>query len=384
MRKTTPPAQYKLGANLVQLFILLTLIFAQCGKPTVIWKRVIDTGTEEHAAALLLQNNELILAGTQGKLESGRTVMFVQFLDRKGNLLRRRSFAEGSQNICRAAGLDSAGNLLLAGYSRLYDTTFALIIKVKPTGKTLWKKGIMTGTASWANSISTLDSNIIFCGGLESESGIEAFLALLDPDGKTVWSRNYRIDHQTDAVALAAHSSGNLTILCRVSSSSSNNDILLMQTKPNGDTLWTRRYDSGGDDIPAALALDRFGNIVAIGTARTNDSTRCVILEYTPDGGVVRKVAYGEQTQAEAANLTITEKGDIFICGTVITPQRRKILVFQYLPTAPMVWERQIDLGLDARGVALAFDRGIFLAANVVQKTPDVAILCLDWSAQRD
>lgn len=383
MSKTPAQKKNELLVKLIWLTPLLTLIFTGCGKPTVAWKRVIDTGTEEHAAALLLRDNEFILAGSLGNPESGRTVIFVQFMDRKGNLLRRRSFAEGSHNICRAAGLDSAGNLLLGGYARFYDTTFALIIKVAPDGRTIWKKGLVTGKASWANGIATLDSSVVFCGGVETDFGTEAFLALLSPTGKTVWSRNYRIDCQADAVAVAGHANGELTILCRVSSSS-DNDILLIHTKPNGDTLWTRRYDSGGDDLPAAVALDRFGNIVAIGTARTTDSTRCVILEYTPDGGAVRKVAYGEQTRAEAGNITITEKGDIFICGTLITPQRRKILVFEYLPAATMVWERQIDLGSDARGVAVAFDRDVFLAADVVFKTPDVVVLRLDRSTQRN
>lgn len=383
MSKSPTQKKNELLVKLIWLTPLLTLISPGCGKPTVLWKRVIDTGTGDHAAALLVRNNELILAGTMGNPEFGRTVIFVQFLNRKGDLLRRRSFAEGSQNSCRAAGLDSAGNLLLAGSSRLYDTTFALIIKVAPDGKTIWKKGFVTGNASWANGIATLDSSVIFCGGVETDFGTEAFLALLSPTGKTVWSRNYRIDRQVEAVAVASHAQGELTILCRVSSST-NNDILLMHTKPNGDTLWTRRYDSGGDDLPAALALDRFGNIIALGTARTTDSTRCVILEYTPDGGAVRKVAYGQQTQAEAGNITITKKGDIFICGTLLTPQRRKILAFQYLPNAPAVWERQIDLGFDARGVALAFERDLFLAADAVLKTADVVILRLNRSTQQN
>lgn len=341
---------------------------------------MVDTNTDEQVAALLTRGDEVILAGTQGNPEKGRTVWFVQVLDRKGNLVKRQPFAEGSVNICRAAALDRADNLFLAGYARFHDTTFALIIKTAPEGKTLWKRGIVSGNSCWVNGVAALDSNIVFCGGVQTEYGAEVYFGTLDPGGKTVWTRNYRIDQAADAVALATHPDGNLTVLCRVTSCSGE-DILLMHTRPNGDTLWTRRYDSGGDDLPAAVAVDRFGNIVAIGTARTKDSTRCVVLEYTPDGGAVRKVAYGAAAQAEAGGLFITEKGEVFIAGTLITPKRRNLLVFEYQPNAPGVWERHIDLGGDVQGVALACDRDVFVAADVKRQTTDVVALRLDRPA---
>ncbi len=338
---------------------------------------MLDTGTDEQVAALLTRGDEVILAGTQGNPEKGRTVLFVQVLDRKGNLVKRLPFAEGSVNICRSAALDRTGNLLLGGYARFYDTTFALIIKVAPEGKTVWKKGIVSGNACWANGVCALDTNIVFCGGVQTEYGAEIFLGMLDPGGKTVWTRNYRIDQAAEAKALAAHPDGSLTVLAQVTTGSCG-DILLMHTKPNGDTLWTRRYDSGGDDLPAAVAVDQFGNIVAIGTARTKDSTRCVVFEYTADGGAVRKVAYGAAAQAEAGGLFITEKGEIFISGTLITPKRRNLLVFEYQPNALSVWERHIDLGGDVQGVALAYDRAVFVAAAVMRQTTDVIALRLD------
>jgi len=352
----------------------------RCGKPTVTWQKVLDTGTDDQLAAVLTRGDEVIVAFTQGNQQQGRTVWFVQTLDRKGNFVRRQPFAEGSVNICRAAALDRAGNLLLAGYARFYDTTFALIVKVTPQGKTLWKKGIFSGNACWANGVAALDSNIVFCGGVQTAAGPEVYLALLNPDGKTVWTRNYQFDQGADAVALAVHPDGNLTVLCRVASCSGQ-DILLMHTKPNGDTLWTRRYDSGGNDIPAAVGVDRFGNIVGLGTARTEDSTRCVVLEYTPDGGAVRKVAYGVTAQAEAGGLVITEKGEIFISGTLITPRRRKLLVFEYQPNATSVWERHIDPGFDVQNAAIGFDRDLFVAVDGTRQTKDIMVLRLDRPA---
>ena len=86
-----------------------------------------------------------------------------------------------------------------------------------------------------------------------------------------------------------------------------------MKLKPNGDTLWTRTYESGGDDEAGDVAIDQFGNVVVTGTAVVGDSVRCVILEYADSGGVIRKSAFGKNAMATGNGLYITKDSDIFI-----------------------------------------------------------------------
>jgi len=356
------------------LFILLGTFF--CGQPLVEWKTVIDTGTDEQGAALLVRGDTLIAVATQGNTGGSNSVLLVQYLDRSGQLLHRQTIAEGRTSVARGACLDGEKNLIICGQAQPYDTTIALIVKINPASRVLWKKGLAMGSECWANGITSVDTSITLCGGVKSGDNIDPFVALLNPSGNTIWSKNYHLPFPAEAVALATSPLGNLTVLCRTLCPG-NSDVLILQLSPRGETIWTRTYDSGGDDTPGGVAVDPLGNIIATVTARLSDSVRCVILEYTPDGGVVRKVAYGQHTQALAGAVFITEKGEILISGTIIGQNHRIPLVFEYLPLATTVWERQPEMGSDAEAVALAVADAVFLLANVKTRSRDIAVLKL-------
>ncbi len=361
---------------LIFLFAFISLL--ACGKKAIVWQRIIDSGEDETPVALFSFGENLILVANQGKPDSGRCLGVVQILDHEGRFLRRQTFSEGKMNNLQDAHLDSLGNIFLCGSTRPYDTTVAMVVKTSIGGRTYWKKGLALGQGSWANGICLTDTNIAICGGVQVSKGREVFVAVLNPTGRTLWSRTYQQGEWAEGFKIAKAPNGNLVILGK-KRSGENEDILLFCLKLNGDTVWSRVYDSKGKDAPGDLIVDQFGNIIAVGTAYLKDSLRCIILEYTSDGSVVRKVAYGENAQAEGKGLWINDKGEIFICGGLRSPKRQGILLFEYAPNALSVWERQHYIGKEAIGTAVVFDRDIFVAAEVANKTKDVALLRFAW-----
>ncbi|MEO0025435.1 MAG: hypothetical protein ABIK54_01575 [candidate division WOR-3 bacterium] len=361
------------------LLLSWVLIFALCGRPPVVWQTWIDTGTDERCVKLLTADENLLLVANLGRETTGRSVGLVQFLDQHGRLRRKLNFAEGSYNILKDAALDHQKNLYLCGYTRLYDTTICLVIRVGNDGRTRWKKGLSLAEASWANGICSLKDGVAITGGISTAEGNQLFIAVLDSFGTTRWTRTYSFTEPAEGWKIKADAQGNLTVLGRFCSGP---DIFLMRLKPGGETLWTRHYDSGGNDEPGNIALDQFGNIIAVGTARIGDSTRCVILEYTADGGAVRKVAYGENAQAEGNDIGISPGGTIIICGTLLSPKQQQLLVFEYLPNASSIWERQLKLGPQTKGVSIATNGKLLVAADVVRQTRDIAVLQLDWQTK--
>ncbi|MGB9742293.1 MAG: hypothetical protein ACPL0F_03930 [bacterium] len=362
----------KLQLSVLLVFVLMLF----CGKPQIVWQSRIDTGTDEQAVKLLATADRLILVANQGKKEQGRLVWLVQYLDRQGRPVKRQTYAEGSFNIARDACLDYQNNLYLCGYTRLYDTTLCLIIKTGADTRTRWKKGLAIGAASWANGICPLENGVAVTGGMETAQGNDLWIAVLDSTGRTVWSRNYHFAEPTEGWKIKSDSRGNLTVLGKFCSGP---DLLLMQTTPDGDTIWSRRYDSGGRDEPGNLLIDQFNNILAVGTARLADSTRCILLEYTADGGVVRKVAYGENAQAEGADAGIAPDGTIVICGTLLSPKQKQLLVFEYSPNATSIWERHLTLGASAEGKSLVFSNGLAVAADLGGPDADIAVIELNF-----
>lgn len=353
------------------LFLLLAIF---CGNPEVVWQRVVDTGADEQLTALISFGDILIVIGNRENQAKDSCIGLLQWLDLQGNLLRRQTVAEGKYTLLRGASLFQVNNILLCGYTQLRDTTLCLIIRLGPDGRTIWKKGLAIGFSSWANDICLVDSNFAICGGVKGNGSADLFVLVLNPAGRTLWSKNYHFAEPTEGWKIASDPNGNLVVLGGFAQSE---DILLLKLNSDGDTLWTRRYDSGTRDRPGGLALDRFGNIVCVGTAGDGDSVRCVILEYTPDGGVVRKVAYQENARAEGSDVFITDKGDIYVCATILTPKGRRILAFEYRPNARSVWERHIAAGSAAAARAILYNNDVFLAADCSNRTKDIAIFRL-------
>lgn len=360
--------------------LLVFLLTLSCGKKTVVWQRIIDRGANEEAVDLLSDGERLIVVGNQDDGKIGRGL--VEVLDRDGNFIQRQVFSEGKRSSFRSACLDLNGNLFLCGSGQPYGTTLCLVVKNNLQGRTVWKKGLALGRGTWANGICLIDTNIAICGGVQTEKGTEILVALLTPTGKTLWSRNYPQGEWAEGTKIALAPNRTIILLGK-RRSAGNSDLFLLCLKPNGDTLWRRVYDSGGEDAPGDLLVDQFGNIVAVGTAQFSDSARCVILEYTLDGGVVHKVAYGENTQAEGRGICLGDKGEVIVCGTLRAPKGRAVLVFEYLPNALSVWERHHYIGSDARGAAVVFDRDVFVAADVANKRgpggKDIAIVRFAW-----
>ncbi len=378
MTKEETMRRWTVIGGLILPIVVATIIFLFCGKPIIVWMRRIDTGVDEMPVAIMADDEQLVVVGNQiGK--DGGGVWLVQWLNRNGELLRHITVTGGRSNFLVDGCLDKDGNIYLAGYTSQRDTVVAMVVKVSPAGRVLWKKGLVLGKETRANGICLVDTLIAITGGVLAEDTEQIFVAVLNRDGKTVWSRGYPGEKPAAGWRVKPDYQANLVVLARWGAPS---DLVLLKIGRRGDTLWTRRYDSGGSDEPGDLVLDRFGNIVAVGTVQVRDSTRCVILEYTGDGGAVRKVAYGENAQATGWDICIGEKGNIFVGGTLFGAQQSKGLVFEYVPNAVSIWEQQIAMGkgMSARGVV--YNHGLFVVAEVVDKTLDIAVLELSYTGR--
>jgi len=356
----------------------LAMVLAGCGTREVVWTTTIDMGIDEVAAALCADRENLYVVGTQTNPKSGRSLWLLQVLDRRGRLLRRQAFVEGAVNIAADAALRPDGGVFICGRSVVRDTAICLVLDWRPNGNVAFKRGLVMGEQSWANGVCALPGNrVAVCGAGVHGQASDMFVAVLDSSGRTEWMRNYDFSGVEQAHRICADAAGNLVVLGQTKLEEACPDLLVMKLGAKGETLWTRRYDSGGMDVPGDIALDRFGNVIAVGTAKSGDSARCVILEYDADGGAVRKVAFGEQAQAEGNAVTVTEEGDVFVAGAQLEQKGRTVLAYHYLPNATTVWERHVRLGSDAAAAALVEGGDIYVAATVQNATKDIAVVRL-------
>jgi hypothetical protein len=369
--------------RLALFVIVLTFLVAGCGQKPVVWQYRIDIGGDETATSIATDGANLYVGATATKPGgSDRAALLVTKLSLQGKELWSQLYKDAPYSTCEDVVADSTGACFVVGRIRPQKKTDCLVVRYAPDGRIAWQKGLELGDKTWGMGITRVGADkLAICGLAGTDVNADHMIALLDAgDGRTIWARNYDLCCADIARRIAADASGNLAVVGQHGDTGA--DIVVMKLKPNGDTLWTRIYDSGGEDKAGDVAFDQFGNVLVTGTAVVADSTHCVILEYDPDGGVIRKSAYGQQAQADGNGICVTAASDIFVCGTLLgvkTAAGRKgdILAFQYKPSAQSIWERHYAPGGgEAEGTDLVVTDNAYVVANVKGKTADALVCC--------
>lgn|GEM_PF-615674 len=357
---------------------LLVLLAVGCGAQPVVWQKTIDIGGDETATALTSDGANFYVSGIATKPGgSDRAGWFVTKLDSTGKEVWTQMYRNSPFAMCEDIWADNLGHLFAVGRSESESRDVCLVVRYAAGGEITWQKGLAVGDKTWGTGICPVsDDRLAVCGVAGADANTDYMVAVLDAeDGRTVWIRNIDLGPNDLAARIACDASGNLAIIGLYGENAVNPDIVILKLGPNGDTLWTRRYDSGGADEPGDIAFDGFGNIIATGTARVGDSVRCVIIEYDPDGNLIRKLAYGTVAQATGKGIYVTGESDIYVTGSLIEQGgKNDILAFQYKPDAVSVWEKQYSPGPNANGVDLVVDGDVYVAATVEARTRDVLV----------
>ena len=130
---------------------------------------------------------------------------------------------------------------------------FSLLSKEFSFGQTSFQKTIgETDFYNRGNSVKqTKDGGYIVAGRTVSYSGggVQAYLVKTNPDGSTLWSKNYGGPGSEEATSIqVTYDNGFIFTGYTNSFGEGNKDVYLVKTDGNGDTLWTRAYGGPGID----------------------------------------------------------------------------------------------------------------------------------------
>ena len=186
---------------------------------------------------------------------------------------RYDSLADGIDDA-QAVALDSAGNVVVTGYSDNGSNTDYYTAKYAAAdGTLLWEKRYNGPTKSRDEAAAVaLDSagNVVVTGFSQNGSNGDYYTAkYAATDGALLWEKRYNGPaNSTDlGRAMALDSAGNV-VVTGYSYNGSNYDYYTVKyAAADGGLLWEKRYDGPGDsrDEAQAVALDRAGNVVVTG-----------------------------------------------------------------------------------------------------------------------
>ena len=155
------------------------------------------------------------------------------------------------------------------------------VAKLSPAGDALWARQYGDGYWQTARAVAagkageialvgeyegTLD---LGTGPLPSKAGVEAFVAMLSPDGDALWSRGFGGPSADHAYAVAVDGAGNLIVAGCVygvvdfgggeTAGASDLDAFVASYAPGGGLAWVRRFGDGAEQCANAVAVDGAG-----------------------------------------------------------------------------------------------------------------------------
>ena len=227
--------------NLTVLFILPICVYPQV--PELLWTRTYGSPNDfdECWKAVEAPDGGLIITGASIIVNPNRN-MYIVRTDFEGDQLWEVSYSDYSsgQALCRT----SDNGFIVAGYID-QNGEYHFIVKYDSSGNEIWSKVLNCWGGGTLRSIQTVDENGYILAGYEiGPPGLENILLVrTDSEGDTLWSRIYGGAMAERAWSAKSTSDGGfITVGWTESFGNGASDFYIIKTDSDGDSIWTRTY----------------------------------------------------------------------------------------------------------------------------------------------
>lgn len=270
-----------------------------------------------------------------------------------------------------AVAVDSQGDVIVVGSSLaqygpsyVYDTT---TLKYAPDGTLLWQQryhgpGSGFTSAPVDVAIDAADAIYVLANDPGSSGNQDILLIKYGADGQQQWLRRFDNNWSESAVGLVIDGAGDVYVAASSYYAGNVTDVVLLKYDPDGDSLWTRNWHGGfGTDWPIGLALDPHGNVDVVGnTIAVNAGTNFdwVVLEYDPAGNLLwtRKLAGALLAPDYSHAMAVAANGDVYATGYLVqTSGTQHHTTARWSDTGMPLWTHTFPTGTGA-GKWIAFD----------------------------
>lgn len=232
------------------------------------------------------------VTGSTTSFGNGNSDAYILKTDSLGVALWHKTF--GGINVDQAYSIKetSDSGLVIAGFTNStgnggYDM---YIIKTDRSGNTQWQKTLGGSNWDFAYSIDqTMDGGFIIAGGTYSfgKGNEDIYLVKTDANGDTLWTKTFGEIDEDEARSVKQTSDGGYIITgFSKSFGDSDGDIYAVKTDASGDSAWTFKYNGGKEDRANDVIENSYGGFIIGGKSKlfTGNNFNGIVINISATG----------------------------------------------------------------------------------------------------
>ncbi|AIF69430.1 hypothetical protein PAP_05095 [Palaeococcus pacificus DY20341] len=220
---------------------------------------------------------------------------------------------------------------------------FLMVIPFSGAGQ-YWVVDYDTERYAWLEGMTLVDENIMVTG---------TFTMAVDKNGSILWVKDIK------GVDIEAFSGGAVLVGGRP-------NPYVAKLSGNGEVEWQKRYVGNGVFVPAKVAVDPDGAIIAVGTSWPDKGDSDIwVLWLDENGSVLRSRIYGTGYDDEGRAVVLAQNGDIVVAGTTSFGTDKVILILKISQNGRIEWSKAYDGSYsDVPNDIVLTSEGIVVAGN--------------------
>jgi len=296
---------------------------------------------------------------------------------------------------CRptAIAVDTTGNSYLTGKAGSQNYFDFAGVKLDPSGNQVWSFVYDGGDNDGANAVAVDGQGNTYLTGYTIRGGNYGDLMTwkLGVGGESLWANVYAgpAGRHDVGTSIAVDGTGNVIVAGFSNDASNRSDYLTIKHAPNGDTVWTRRYNGPGDlqDYVAGLALDDAGNAYVTGFSYADeDHYNYATIKYGSDGTERWVARYAGITgRAVAAAIVMDADANVYVTGSSADSSGGwDVVTVKYDSAGNQRWVERYDRPStydEAYVIALGPDSSVFVGGRTDIENNGIDYLTLAYGA---
>jgi len=209
------------------------------------------------------------------------------------------------------------GYILTGKTGPLLEDYDAWLVKTDAFGDTLWTRRYGGGDHQEAYAVQqTTDGGYVVTGETGTCPDFDVYLWKTDASGETVWTRTYGGSDYDRGYSLQQTTDGGYIIAGTTESFGAGyQDIYLVKTDADGDTLWTRVYGKSQEDYAYSVQQATDGGYVIVGYTQSGRDLNIWLLKTDVDGDTLWTRTYGGTGVESAYSVQQSTDGGYVVAG---------------------------------------------------------------------